>query len=83
MHEYGHTIDSRIFGPAYLFAIGIPSIISAKKQDGNHYEFWTEKRANRHAAKYFKKYGVDWDNDTFWYAPWEMYRKIKDKYPTD
>ena len=29
MHEYGHTIDGRLWGLSYLFAIGIPSIISA------------------------------------------------------
>lgn len=26
MHEYGHTIQGFIFGPLYLFAVGIPSI---------------------------------------------------------
>jgi hypothetical protein len=29
MHEYGHTVDSRLFGVSYLFAIGVPSAISA------------------------------------------------------
>lgn len=29
MHEYGHTFDSRIWGPLYLFSIGLPSLISA------------------------------------------------------
>jgi len=83
MHEYGHTFDSRRYGLSYLLAIGIPSLISASKHDGQHYKYWTETRANRHAEKYFGKYyGVDWDNDTFWYEPWKMYRKIKDRYPT-
>ena len=35
-HEYGHTFDSHLFGPAYLFAIGIPSAAGAG---------WTETRA--------------------------------------
>ena len=69
MHEYGHTLDSRLFGISYLFVIGIPSIISAanstKVEDGGvttHDFRWYEMRANRHAAKYFKKYfGVDWE----------------------
>lgn len=26
-HEYGHSIQSLIFGPLYLIAIGIPSIV--------------------------------------------------------
>ena len=25
-HEYGHTLQSHIFGPLYLFIIGLPSI---------------------------------------------------------
>jgi hypothetical protein len=68
MHEYGHTVDSRLFGISYLFAIGIPSAISAKnsttitgKPYKTHDIYWTETRANRRAARYFRKYyGVDW-----------------------
>jgi RHS repeat-associated protein len=78
MHEYGHTVDSRIFGLSYLFAIGIPSIISAAG-DGEHSTYWTEKRANRHAKNYFRKYyNIDWDTAT---SPY--YRGIiEDNYPT-
>jgi RHS repeat-associated protein len=68
MHEYGHTIDSRVFGLSYLFAIGIPSLISADKSkptEGGlttHKKYWTEIRANKRAKKYFEKYyGVDWN----------------------
>jgi hypothetical protein len=71
MHEYGHTIDSRNFGIAYLFAIGIPSAISASRSeqaegeyDGvyTHDLYWTEIRANKLAKNYFEKYyGVDWN----------------------
>ena len=71
MHEYGHTIDSRAFGLSYLFAVGIPSIISAANSSqvsgepigvSTHDFYWTETRANKRAAKYFKKYyGIDWD----------------------
>jgi hypothetical protein len=62
----GHTIDSKAFGLFYLFAIGIPSGISAWKDrinnTDNHDSFWTETRANRRATKYFgKHYGVNWD----------------------
>ncbi len=52
MHEFGHTFDSKIFGPLYLFAVGIPSLLGAN---------WTEIRANQHAKRYFgRHYGVDW-----------------------
>jgi hypothetical protein len=69
MHEYGHTFDSRNFGLSYLFAIGIPSLISAdnskwqqEKGYSTHDEYWTEVRANNRAAKYFKKYyGINWN----------------------
>ena len=51
-HEYGHVKDSWIFGPLYLFVIGIPSIFwAAFKPFGEcYYEFWTERRANKHAG---------------------------------
>jgi hypothetical protein len=62
MHEYGHTIDSRAFGLSYLFAIGVPSIISAAGDGGDHSTYWTETRANRRAEKYFRKYfNVNWN----------------------
>ena len=53
-HEYGHTRDSRIFGPLYLIVIGLPSIIWAwlygtliKPTANGYYKFYTEKRADR------------------------------------
>jgi hypothetical protein len=80
MHEYGHTIDSRAFGLPYLFAIGIPSIISAAGDD--HSTYWTEKRANRRAKAYFGKYyGIDW-NSQYWDRAEKKYRIIEDRYPT-
>jgi hypothetical protein len=82
MHEYGHTIDSRLFGLSYLFAIGIPSAISAGKSDwiagdpygrSTHDVYWTELRANRRAANYFKRhFDIEWDyinNSNYWRYP--------------
>ena len=53
-HEWGHTRDSRIFGPLYLLVIGLPSIIWAWLYDfivprtkNGYYKFYTEKRADR------------------------------------
>ena len=53
-HEYGHTRDSRIFGPLYLIIIGLPSLIWAglygkiiKPSYNGYYNFYTEKRADR------------------------------------
>ena len=60
MHEFGHTADSQRFGPAYLPVIGLSSLISAMGK-GDHSNYWTEIRANRHAKRYFsKRYGIDW-----------------------
>jgi len=69
MHEYGHTFDSRIWGPAYLFAIGAPSLYTASQKEYVYYEghyiskhrtMWYERSASRKAKKYFSKYGVTW-----------------------
>lgn len=51
-HEQeGHTHDSKLFGPLYLFVIELPSLIHAWLYDKNtcYYDFWTERRANRFA----------------------------------
>jgi hypothetical protein len=80
MHEYGHTIDSRAFGLSYLFAIGIPSIISAAG-DGDHSRYWTERRANKRAKKYFGKYyGTDWNSPFHIYGPNHPYIDILENY---
>jgi RHS repeat-associated protein len=70
MHEYGHYIDSQHLGLSYLTQIGIPSARSAKNSKHNHGTnlsthdtFWAETRANRLAAQYFSRYGVDWIKD--------------------
>ena len=49
----GHTVDSKLWGPLYLFVIGIPSILWAWLYDYKkrcYYDFYTEKRANRFAG---------------------------------
>ena len=82
MHEYGHTFDSRKYGPAYLFEIGIPSAISAKNtivinKRQTHRWYWTELRANQAAKDYFGRYyGVDW-------SQYENFVESNHYYPTD
>lgn len=54
VHEYGHTIQSLIFGPLYLIIIGIPSTLwgffpsCQKKRDNgvSYFSFFTERNAN-------------------------------------
>lgn len=56
LHEYGHTLQSHILGPLYLFVIGIPSILWCnlpvcvnyrKKNKVSYYSFYTEAWANK------------------------------------
>ena len=51
-HEQeGHTVDSKIWGPLYLFVIGLPSLIHAAGNNYDcYYDFFTEKLANKHAG---------------------------------
>lgn len=62
-HEYGHTIQSRFWGPLYLLGVGLPSAISAgSSSDQTHSNRWYERAANRYARNYF---GEDvWDGKT-------------------
>ena len=74
MHEYGHTIQSQLYGSSYLFAIGIPSLISAARSQEipndpinayTHDYFVTEYWANRWAAWYFNTF-YDYTWHEFW-----------------
>lgn len=51
-HEQeGHTWDSKLMGPLYLFIIGIPSLIHAARNNYDcYYDFYTERWANKHAG---------------------------------
>ena len=55
VHEYGHTIQSLIFGPLYLFAVGIPSIT------WSFLPYFVRKRANEKIS-YFSAYPERWAN---------------------
>lgn len=52
-HEQGHTKQSRMLGPLYLFVIGIPSMVWChlfegyrKKYNISYYDFYCEKWAD-------------------------------------
>lgn len=56
VHEYGHTIQSLMLGPAYLIVIGIPSTLwgflpnlnrKRREQQLSYFSFFTEKWANQ------------------------------------
>lgn len=53
-HEQGHTKQSRMLGPLYLFVVGIPSAIWChcfegyrKKNNISYYDFYCEKWADQ------------------------------------
>ena len=86
MHEYGHTIDSTNYGLWYLFAIGIPSAITARNSSSipgyspltTHRNALHERSANKRASKYFSKFGVNWKSDSLSGYPGKV---ISDMYP--
>ena len=65
MHEYGHTFQSQIWGPGYLFFIGIPSLYSALFTN-DHHNRWYEKQTDQFAESYFTKhFGVGYRRNKF------------------
>lgn len=55
VHEYGHTVQSLVLGPAYLLVIGLPSLawmkaprLARKRREAgmSYYSFYTERWAN-------------------------------------
>ncbi len=73
MHEYGHTLQSRSWGPLYSF---VPALLSGADMLFNwdepwednprfimHDIRWYETGANRRAARYFNRhFGTEWDD---------------------
>lgn len=53
-HEWGHTVDSRRWGPLYLLVVGLPSLVSVAldgKWSHQHAHTYTERWADRNAEK--------------------------------
>ena len=67
VHEYGHTIQSLIFGPLYLIVMGIPSTLwgflphyqKKRNQGVSYFSFFTEKFANFLGEKVTKEKSMD------------------------
>ena len=67
VHEYGHTIQSLIFGPLYLIVMGIPSTLwgflpyfQNKRNNGvSYFSFFTEKFANYLGEKITKEKSME------------------------
>jgi RHS repeat-associated protein len=58
LHEYGHYLQSKDYGPIYLARIGISS--------GSQDAYWTEHDANQRSAEYFKKHhDFEWNPNIY------------------
>lgn len=62
-HEYGHTIQSLIFGPLYLLTVGLPSVIWAgapalkrrrRERHIDYYSVYPERSATRLGRRFAK-----------------------------
>ncbi len=60
VHEYGHTIQSLLLGPLYLFVVGIPSVLwcnlrcfetMRRKKKISYQKLYTERWANHLGEK--------------------------------
>jgi hypothetical protein len=56
-HEYGHTIQSKIFGPLYLIIIGIPSALFNNTWDRLFHKNWKVKDRIKW---YYSRYPEKW-----------------------
>jgi hypothetical protein len=56
-HEWGHTVQSRIFGPLYLLAVGIPSAVFNNLTDRIFHRNW---KAEKRIAWYYGRYPEAW-----------------------
>ncbi|MBO4584989.1 MAG: hypothetical protein J5675_00095 [Bacteroidales bacterium] len=58
IHEYGHTIQSKIWGPIYLPVPAILSLWNCRdfwdKNKTPHDDYWTEVWANTYSKQYYK-----------------------------
>lgn len=68
-HEYGHTIQSLLLGPAYLFLVGIPSFTwnrlpyfdRKRKETGtSYYSAVFERTASEFGSRAAKRNGKKW-----------------------
>lgn len=63
-HEHGHSIQNCVFGPLWLFIIGIPSMTRywyrklrkklGYKNKTKYYDIWFEKQATEWGCKYYE-----------------------------
>ena len=85
-HEYGHTIQSRVFGPLYpvLGALSLGSVLSQDYSNSGHIhdEYFTEIMANRFVRSVFSNYSWPDSNgdylvDYLWWRSFCLFNTFK------
>ena len=68
-HELGHSVQSKMWGPLYLFAIGIPSALLNIRNVDNYHSHYPEKQANQIGKKLFSQslIWIAYDVDNIYY----------------
>jgi hypothetical protein len=59
-HEWGHTRQSRIFGPLYLIVIGVPSLFGNAVWDMLFHRKWPAQKTHEW---YMSRYPEKWANE--------------------
>lgn len=59
-HEAGHTLQSRMLGPLYLIAVGLPSMLLNNVWDRLLHRRWSWNRRNEW---YYSRYPEKWADD--------------------
>ena len=70
VHEYGHAVQSLLFGPAYFLLVGLPSALRAARFDRlerrgaptkeKYSARWPENGANRMGERFLGGKAIDW-----------------------
>lgn len=74
-HEYGHYLQSQVYGPLYMMKVAIPSMGSKNQVGSPHYSNPVEQDANIRAFNYFKthyaKYFDSYDDSGAYNGQWK------------
>ncbi len=83
-HEFGHTLQSKTFGPAYIFLIALPSLATAVfANEQVHYLSLPEKHATEIGAAYLVKKYPDYEPIGGWQRyDWIFRRKFSTAHHT-
>lgn len=81
MHEYGHYLQSQKVVLAYLFVVGVPSLVSAMGNANKHKTHWMEKDASTRAAAFFDAFEDNaWTkSNRFYYEEHPIYAGLYEK----